>query len=295
MIFIWPAWIFTFLKEWDWYLFCHRTPFWNIVFSLQSGCCGRIFPPFFFLFSCLCHSRTRWCHMIVMETLMAVCQPGGLHWALPHFQTSFSNDLYQWGRLCDRRGEVPDFCRCNILVLHAQWLFVICIPPPPAHYPVCSLPLLLHRRIVCVASQLNLILKGFAPLLWSHSASTVTQWAEGFEVRKSQVWHDHSERVKDTGSWRLSESFGLVCCPCPITSAFFLLSVFWLAVFLPAVLSTGQFYVMMTPPDVIQSGTPRTIAPRTQAYPAWVSQTCFGSIFSQLVPSTDSGTISLIV
>ncbi|KAM9851676.1 upstream stimulatory factor 2 isoform 2-T2 [Aulostomus maculatus] len=30
----------------------------------------------------------------------------------------------------------------------------------------------------------------------------------------------------------------------------------------------GQFYVMMTPPDVIQAGTPRTIAPRTQSYPA---------------------------
>ncbi|XP_023132000.2 upstream stimulatory factor 2 isoform X2 [Amphiprion ocellaris] len=30
----------------------------------------------------------------------------------------------------------------------------------------------------------------------------------------------------------------------------------------------GQFYVMMTPPDVIQTGTPRTIAPRTQPYPA---------------------------
>ncbi|XP_041799051.1 upstream stimulatory factor 2 isoform X1 [Chelmon rostratus] len=30
----------------------------------------------------------------------------------------------------------------------------------------------------------------------------------------------------------------------------------------------GQFYVMMTPPDVIQAGTPRTIAPRTQPYPA---------------------------
>uniref|UniRef100_A0A7N6BEB2 BHLH domain-containing protein n=1 Tax=Anabas testudineus TaxID=64144 RepID=A0A7N6BEB2_ANATE len=29
----------------------------------------------------------------------------------------------------------------------------------------------------------------------------------------------------------------------------------------------GQFYVMMTPPDVIQTGTPRTIAPRTQPYP----------------------------
>ncbi|KAM6910769.1 upstream stimulatory factor 2 isoform 2-T2 [Xenentodon cancila] len=28
----------------------------------------------------------------------------------------------------------------------------------------------------------------------------------------------------------------------------------------------GQFYVMMTPPDVIQTGTPRTIAPRTQPY-----------------------------
>ncbi|XP_061102796.1 upstream stimulatory factor 2 isoform X4 [Conger conger] len=28
----------------------------------------------------------------------------------------------------------------------------------------------------------------------------------------------------------------------------------------------GQFYVMMTPPDVLQSGTPRTIAPRTHAY-----------------------------
>ncbi|XP_056299772.1 upstream stimulatory factor 2 isoform X2 [Pseudoliparis swirei] len=30
----------------------------------------------------------------------------------------------------------------------------------------------------------------------------------------------------------------------------------------------GQFYVMMTPPDVIQTGTPRTIAPRTQSYAA---------------------------
>ncbi|XP_064156365.1 upstream stimulatory factor 2 isoform X1 [Anguilla rostrata] len=28
----------------------------------------------------------------------------------------------------------------------------------------------------------------------------------------------------------------------------------------------GQFYVMMTPPDVLQSGTPRTIAPRTHTY-----------------------------
>lgn len=35
--------------------------------------------------------------------------------------------------------------------------------------------------------------------------------------------------------------------------------------FLP---SAGQFYVMMTPPDVIQTGTPRSIAPRTQPYPA---------------------------
>lgn len=34
---------------------------------------------------------------------------------------------------------------------------------------------------------------------------------------------------------------------------------------------TGQFYVMMTPPDVIQTGAQRTIAPRTQPYPAWVS------------------------
>ncbi|XP_028984669.1 upstream stimulatory factor 2 isoform X3 [Betta splendens] len=32
--------------------------------------------------------------------------------------------------------------------------------------------------------------------------------------------------------------------------------------------ATGQFYVMMTPPDVIQAGTQRTIAPRTQPYPA---------------------------
>ncbi|XP_061573299.1 upstream stimulatory factor 2 isoform X4 [Cololabis saira] len=30
----------------------------------------------------------------------------------------------------------------------------------------------------------------------------------------------------------------------------------------------GQFYVMMTPPDVIQTGTQRTIAPRTQPYTA---------------------------
>ncbi|XP_057683457.1 upstream stimulatory factor 2 isoform X1 [Corythoichthys intestinalis] len=32
----------------------------------------------------------------------------------------------------------------------------------------------------------------------------------------------------------------------------------------------GQFYVMMTPPDVLQSATQRTIAPRTQTYPAKV-------------------------
>ncbi|XP_028831376.1 upstream stimulatory factor 2-like [Denticeps clupeoides] len=32
--------------------------------------------------------------------------------------------------------------------------------------------------------------------------------------------------------------------------------------------ATGQFYVMMTPPDVMQSGTPRTIAPRTHPYTA---------------------------
>uniref|UniRef100_A0A3Q3LL98 Upstream stimulatory factor 2 n=1 Tax=Labrus bergylta TaxID=56723 RepID=A0A3Q3LL98_9LABR len=31
----------------------------------------------------------------------------------------------------------------------------------------------------------------------------------------------------------------------------------------------GQFYVMMTPPDVIQTGTQRTIAPRTQPYPCF--------------------------
>ncbi|CAG03360.1 unnamed protein product, partial [Tetraodon nigroviridis] len=35
----------------------------------------------------------------------------------------------------------------------------------------------------------------------------------------------------------------------------------------PALTQAGQFYVMMTPPDVIQAGTPRTIAPRTQPYP----------------------------
>lgn len=28
----------------------------------------------------------------------------------------------------------------------------------------------------------------------------------------------------------------------------------------------GQFYVMMSPPDVLQAGTPRTIAPRTHTY-----------------------------
>lgn len=30
----------------------------------------------------------------------------------------------------------------------------------------------------------------------------------------------------------------------------------------------GQFYVMMSPPDVLQTGTPRTIAPRTHTYTA---------------------------
>ncbi|XP_056900808.1 upstream stimulatory factor 2 isoform X3 [Takifugu flavidus] len=36
----------------------------------------------------------------------------------------------------------------------------------------------------------------------------------------------------------------------------------------PTLTQAGQFYVMMTPPDVIQAGTPRSIAPRTQPYPA---------------------------
>uniref|UniRef100_A0A3B5LR72 BHLH domain-containing protein n=1 Tax=Xiphophorus couchianus TaxID=32473 RepID=A0A3B5LR72_9TELE len=35
-----------------------------------------------------------------------------------------------------------------------------------------------------------------------------------------------------------------------------------------SLLTLSQFYVMMTPPDVIQTGTQRTIAPRTQPYPA---------------------------
>lgn len=30
----------------------------------------------------------------------------------------------------------------------------------------------------------------------------------------------------------------------------------------------GQFYVMMTPPEVLQTATPRTIAPRTHTYTA---------------------------
>lgn len=30
--------------------------------------------------------------------------------------------------------------------------------------------------------------------------------------------------------------------------------------------SAGQFYVMMTPQDVLQTGTQRTIAPRTHPY-----------------------------
>uniref|UniRef100_A0AAY5EJT7 Upstream stimulatory factor 2 n=1 Tax=Electrophorus electricus TaxID=8005 RepID=A0AAY5EJT7_ELEEL len=34
--------------------------------------------------------------------------------------------------------------------------------------------------------------------------------------------------------------------------------------------AAGQFYVMMSPPDVLQTGTPRTIAPRTHTY----STTC---------------------
>ncbi|XP_053289645.1 upstream stimulatory factor 2 isoform X2 [Pleuronectes platessa] len=32
--------------------------------------------------------------------------------------------------------------------------------------------------------------------------------------------------------------------------------------------ATGQFYVMMTPPDAIQAGVQRNIAPRTQSFPA---------------------------
>ncbi|XP_062394571.1 upstream stimulatory factor 2 isoform X2 [Sardina pilchardus] len=41
----------------------------------------------------------------------------------------------------------------------------------------------------------------------------------------------------------------------------------------PALTQGGQFYVMMTPPDVLQSGTPRTIAPRTHPYTAKVDGT----------------------
>ncbi|XP_057211091.1 upstream stimulatory factor 2 isoform X6 [Triplophysa rosa] len=36
----------------------------------------------------------------------------------------------------------------------------------------------------------------------------------------------------------------------------------------PTLTQGGQFYVMMSPPDVLQTGTPRTIAPRTQTYAA---------------------------
>ncbi|KAF3839447.1 hypothetical protein F7725_018164 [Dissostichus mawsoni] len=36
----------------------------------------------------------------------------------------------------------------------------------------------------------------------------------------------------------------------------------------PTLTHRRGFYVMMTPPDVIQTGTQRTIAPRTQSYPA---------------------------
>ncbi|XP_048116062.1 upstream stimulatory factor 2 isoform X3 [Alosa alosa] len=41
----------------------------------------------------------------------------------------------------------------------------------------------------------------------------------------------------------------------------------------PTLAQGGQFYVMMTPPDVLQSGTPRTIAPRTHPYTAKVDGT----------------------
>lgn len=36
---------------------------------------------------------------------------------------------------------------------------------------------------------------------------------------------------------------------------------------------TGQFYVMMTPQDVLQTGTQRTIAPRTHPYSPYVQET----------------------
>lgn len=35
----------------------------------------------------------------------------------------------------------------------------------------------------------------------------------------------------------------------------------------------GQFYVMMTPQDVLQTGTQRTIAPRTHPYSPYVQKT----------------------
>lgn len=36
--------------------------------------------------------------------------------------------------------------------------------------------------------------------------------------------------------------------------------------------AAGQFYVMMTPQDVLQTGTPRTIAPRTHPYSPYVRE-----------------------
>ena len=54
-------------------------------------------------------------------------------------------------------------------------------------------------------------------------------------------------------SWILDE---MLCCLVPLC---------WLHT---PMVPTGQFYVMMTPPDVIQTGAPRSIAPRTQPYPA---------------------------
>lgn len=130
------------------------------------------------------------------------------------------------------------------------------------------------RWVLCIWQAFVAVLKGTIYVLYavdyvlnfmfyvSAAGNRVFRFFFSFSVRMLIVHERVSEGFLFFFVWFLFSFFGgytLVCYADNIH-----LSLFFL-------LFTGQFYVMMTPPDVIQAGTQRTIAPRTQPYPAWVS------------------------
>lgn len=66
--------------------------------------------------------------------------------------------------------------------------------------------------------------------------------------------------------WKAREATGLAGFPQSVLTLLPVLA-------LTCVFPTGQFYVMMTPQDVLQTGTQRTIAPRTHPYSPYVQET----------------------